>query len=298
MLDRVLEPSFLRTLDRLRLNPEQSVTLHPGNTPVRRGSQPAGMELTNYKEYAPGDDPRHVDWNAYGRFNTLWIKRFRAERQAPLHLLIDVSASMQVPARDGKLPFAAAIAASLSYISLRHQDPVRFVALARGGATTLSPLYRHIGRFPEIRSFLRQLQTNGASNLADGVDAYLRTTQLPGVAVVLSDFLLAPEHWQRALDGLRSRGRTVAALRVIGPEERDPAMLPRRVRLHDVEAGSERLITLTAAHRAQYATALEAHLSSLKRWCDARGVVFVAPETDRGIEHCLFAALPHAGLLH
>ena len=69
----------------------------------------AGSEL-GYCIGIAGDDLRHLDWNAYGRLDELLIKTFRAEREAPMHIFIDASASMAVPADDGKFAFALGLA--------------------------------------------------------------------------------------------------------------------------------------------------------------------------------------------
>src|SRR5438034_11847572 len=105
-LAAVLTPGFLRKLDRLHLSVRRSLSTRPGNTPMPRGAQGTGIELESYKAYDPGDDLRHLDWNAYGRLDQLLIKTFRAEREAPLHLFVDVSASMGVPVTDNKIGFA------------------------------------------------------------------------------------------------------------------------------------------------------------------------------------------------
>src|SRR5499425_3814673 len=141
-LRTVSAPHVLRKLDRLRLVAQHSVTHRPGNTPVARATQASGLELANHKAYAPGDDLRYLDWNAYGRLEQRLIKTFRAEREAPVHLLIDASASMGVPAADGKLGFALGLAAGLAYIALRQNNPVRAAILAER-AGNVSPLLRH-----------------------------------------------------------------------------------------------------------------------------------------------------------
>src|SRR5229473_4144226 len=97
-LAAVLTPPFLRKLDQLLLTVRRALGTRPGNTPMPRGSQGSGIELENYKAYGPGDDLRHLDWNALGRLDQLLIKTFRAEREAPLHLFVDLSASMAFPA--------------------------------------------------------------------------------------------------------------------------------------------------------------------------------------------------------
>lgn len=298
-LGAALDPVFLRKLDRLRLTVRDSASSHPGNTLMRHGSQPHGMELTEYREYVPGDDPRSVDWNAYGRLGALWVKRFRSEREAPLQILIDTSASMGVPAADRKLELAVGLAAALAYVALRQQDPVRLVALGSGPrAVEVSPLFRHVGRFAEIRTFLSTLRTAGAVPLVEAMRAYTRTMQAAALVIIVSDFLQPLAACEEALGLLAGPMQSLAALRVIGPEERDPSLLPRRVRLHDVEAGTERMVTITSEHRQRYARALEAHLQHLAQWCARRRQAFVTVDTDRGLEHCLLDLLPRSGIVH
>lgn len=266
---------------------------------MRHGSQSAGMELTEYRQYVPGDDPRAVDWNAYGRLGALWVKRFRSEREAPLHILIDTSASMGVPVADGKLALATGLAAALAYVAMRQQDPVRLIALGGGPRTVeVSPLYRHVGRFGELRAFIGKLHADGTVPLAEAIRAYRRTTQSAALVILISDFLLPLPACEEALSLLGGPLQSVAALRVIGPEERDPERLPRRARLYDVEAGGERMVTLTNEHRERYVRALAAHLQHLTQWCARRRQVFLPVDTDRGLEHCLFDLLPRSGVVH
>lgn len=291
-------PAFLRTLDRLRFTARCSVGLLPGATPVSRLTQPSGHELAAHKPYTPGDDLRHVDWNALARLDQRVVRTFRAEREAPLHLLLDASASMSVPAADGKLPFAVALAASLAYVALRHGNPVRLAVI--GGtaeALRLSPLLRHVQRLPELHQFLAPLAAAGPTRLADGVDAYLRSTRMPGTAIVVSDFLVEPPIYGRALDELRGRQYDVAAIRVLGAQERDPAALPRRVRLRDAESGVEEDVELTPLARQRYVDAVAEHLADLQRWCAARAIACAVTDPAGGLAGALLTDLPRAGLL-
>ncbi|MEZ4597092.1 MAG: DUF58 domain-containing protein [Chloroflexota bacterium] len=52
------------------------------------------MEFTDYREYAPGDDLRALDWNVYARLERLFIKLFVEEQDVAVHVLLDASASM------------------------------------------------------------------------------------------------------------------------------------------------------------------------------------------------------------
>lgn len=298
-LAAVLTPVFLRKLDRLQLVVRHSLSTRPGNTPMPRGAQGSGIELETYKAYGPGDDLRHLDWNAYGRLDQLLIKTFRAEREAPLHVFIDASGSMTAPAADAKFGYSLALAASLAYISLRGNDPVRIVGLRDAWPEhhLRSSFFRHRDALASVRDFLLALEPGGPAVFAAGIAASLRTQRSPGVAVVLSDFLMAPEAYESGLRALLARGFTVAAVRVIGPGERDPSSLFRRGRLVDVETTNERFITLTQDSLARYQQALTQHLAQLQAFCDRCEIIYCTADTAAGIEQSLFRQFPALGLV-
>ena len=299
LLDDVLTPSFLRKLDPFRLKVRRSLGTRPGNTPMPSGSQAAGLELTRHQSYTPGDELRYVDWNAYGRLDQFLVKRFRAEREAPLHLFIDVSASMRRPMADGKLSFALALTAALSYVSLRQYDPVRVIAIGyEDGSFQASPWFRHLGRLPQLKEFVAARVASEAGTLTNGVRSYLETTRLPGLAVVFSDFLVPPDDYESALGQLHARGCSVAAVRLLGPRERDPDTLRGSVKLRDAETGRERVVRLTRNHRDAYVGALQNHLDQLRDWCTRRAILFTVGDTAATVERCLLHDFTRAGLLH
>jgi hypothetical protein len=114
---------------------------------------------------------------------------------------------------------------------------------------------------------------------------------------MLSDFLVPAESYQRALHHLQASGYAVAAVRIIGPREREPASATRRIRLFDVESKRERIIDLTPSHREKYRRALTQHLDGLRSWCDATAIPFCVVETDRPPSHAMTDSLPRAGIL-
>jgi uncharacterized protein (DUF58 family) len=54
----------------------------------------SSLEFRDYRDYQPGDDLRHVDWNAYARSDSLTIKLFREEVTPHADVLLDVTRSM------------------------------------------------------------------------------------------------------------------------------------------------------------------------------------------------------------
>ena len=77
----------------------------PRGGPVNRTGSTLGaragssLEFRDYRGYEPGDDLRHVDWNAYARTDQLSVKLFREEVSPHLDVLIDGSRSMALASR-------------------------------------------------------------------------------------------------------------------------------------------------------------------------------------------------------
>ncbi len=290
-------PAFLRSLERLRLNVRSGTGAHPGNNPVPTATQDSGLEFAKHRPYLPGDDLRHIDWNALARHDTKLVKTFRAEREAPLHILVDTSASMVTPAEDAKAEAAIAVAAGLAYISLRNRDPVRVAALDQSGARHVAPLLRHPQRLPLLTDGLRACAGAGRTTLDVSVRSYLASTRLPGIAIMISDFLVDKDDYQRAMGRLQAGGYAVAVIRILGQREREPTATTRRVRIFDVETGSERIVDLSPHHRALYARALQEHIEGLRSWCDAVGIPFCVIDTEVLPGIAMIQSLTRAGIV-
>lgn len=52
------------------------------------------MDFQDHRSYSPGDDPRHINWNAYARTGQYTMKVFREENRPMVDLIVDASASM------------------------------------------------------------------------------------------------------------------------------------------------------------------------------------------------------------
>jgi len=80
---------------------------------IRRGTS---IEFVDYRHYVPGDDPRQVDWNIYGRSGSLFVKMFEEEEVLTVHLLVDGSASMDW-GTPNKAAMARQLTAALGYVA-------------------------------------------------------------------------------------------------------------------------------------------------------------------------------------
>ena len=125
--------SFLRSLRSLQIGTtrRRAGTMSGERRSPRRGRS---VEFADYRNYAPGDDPRRVDWNVYARLERPYIKLFEDEQDITVHLLLDDSPSMfwhmddealaSHSALSAKWLCAAQLTAALAYIALACGDRV------------------------------------------------------------------------------------------------------------------------------------------------------------------------------
>src|SRR5947199_267136 len=86
-------------------------------------------EFPQHREYATGDDLRHVDWKVWARQDRLYVKQFEEETNLRCTLLVDVSNSMAYGTRAlSKYEYGCTLACSLAYLILRQQDGVGCVS--------------------------------------------------------------------------------------------------------------------------------------------------------------------------
>jgi hypothetical protein len=133
-LEDLLTAPLIARLDRLDL---LSRKLLSGKLPGERRSKRRGrsVEFADFRQYVPGDDLRHIDWNILGRLDKLFIKIFREEEDLSLHIILDASASMDAAATTdpndptSKLTYAARLGAGLAYLGLVNQNRVSLSAI-------------------------------------------------------------------------------------------------------------------------------------------------------------------------
>jgi uncharacterized protein (DUF58 family) len=301
LLEQVLAPQVLGSLDRVRLRVGHASGDRPGHTRVRGRDDASGTELERHVTYTPGDDLRRVDWNVYARLGELLTRRFVAEREVPVWILIDTSASMGPRESRSKLDLACAVAAVLGAVSLAGGDRLSFVAVpgnvrAAGQAGhTVGPL-RSRRDLARLRQFLTELQpAPGEGDLVAGLEKATRLVRR-GLIVLISDFLFE----RSILDGIlaviarrRCEGKLV---QVLSREDIDPSWLRGQHRLIDRETGEDYEIDPSVATWQRYRETLDAHCDDVRRAALARGMSSVVTVTDVGLERFVATELPRLGL--
>jgi hypothetical protein len=298
----------------------------------RRGRS---VEFDDYREYVPGDDLRHIDWNVFARLDRFFLKIFQEEEDLSLHLVLDCSASMSAGAPN-KLLFAARLAVALGYVGLVRNNRVMMTLLgAPGGPARLEPIrgrrnVQRLGLFVLDNAFGHASGTPDRPRQATNdspqraFTAALRTVADGsgggrGVVVLLSDLLIPPmggyEDGLRLLAAAAARGITgldVYCLQILSPGELDPALerrggedAPRDsaaaitgdLRLTDAETGKAAEVTVTAELLKQYRAAAERYVDTIATFCTARGLAHSLVRSDADVPTLVIDTLRRRGLL-
>lgn len=243
-----------------------------------------GIEFADHRQYARGDDFRHIDWKAYKRVNRLLLRLFEEEQDLPIYLLLDVSGSM---AEEAKFDVARKVAAALCYVGLVHLDHLTILTFTQGLAHESSP-GRGTGRIFRVFEMLERLEAAGPTDLRESLKAFAARPRPVGLTVIISDFM-DPGGFEAGLKILRALGHDVFVIHVASQADRDPATLGD-VRFVDAETGELRDVDVTPRLAAAYAGAWEAHATELRNFCGRYGLGYVRADAERPFEEIVLQA--------
>lgn len=267
---KILDNDELRRIHSLAMQIKTPVS---GQATGNRKSKSKGtsVEFSDFREYVPGDDFRRIDWNAYGRFNRLFVKLYMEEREAPVQVFPDISLSMDY-GTPNKFFAACRLAAAVSYISLLSYDSVYVNPWNEKIHGAYGP-FRTQSAYIKVDNLLAGLKASGKSNFSDALRNMEWKTGR-GVSFVITDGLLR-EGLEEGLKYLKYRNQDVFLCLVLSPEEMSP-VLNGAVKLIDSETGEAIEVTVSAALLKRYEESLKQHLAKLGEQCRKWGVHFAA----------------------
>lgn len=178
------------------------------------------VEFSEHRLYAPGDDPKNIDWVAYAKTGKYYIKKFEAETNITGYLAIDLSQSMSYTYRQSltKLDYSICLAAALAFLMISQQDPVGLVTFDQRLGACVPPRSRR-GQLPTILSQLTKLQASGQTDLASSLAQLTAMLRHRSLIMLMSDLLTDEEPMLRALRNLRHAGHDVIVFHVLDEAE-------------------------------------------------------------------------------
>jgi len=182
----------------------------------------SSLEFQDYRQYAPGDDLRHVDWAAYARSEVLTVRLYREEVAPRIDLVLDVSRSMAVT--DRKFQSYAELCALIACCAASTEADTRVVT-----SSSVEPV--PLRRPEDVEGVLT---CEASLSVIEQPHLPLRRRSL---RVVVSDFLF-PQDADVIVNRLARDGASLALVQLTLREEAEPA-IEGGYRFIDVEGNGE-----------------------------------------------------------
>ena len=254
------------------------------------------IEFLQHRQYAPGDDPRHVDWKVWAKQDRLYVKQYEEDTNLRCAMLVDVSGSMRYGSGAlNKYEYACTVAVSLAYLLLKQQDAVGCMAFDEAVRARVPMRTKRT----HLNAIIKSLSASSPAKKTQ-LDLILRqaaeTYPKRGLVVLISDLLVDRSGLIAGLKLLRQRGHDVLVLHVMDDEELDfPFTGPTRFDGLELD---ERLNCNPRALREGYLKALHAYLDEVRRGCARNVVDYALLRTSDPLDAALAAFLSNRLGMH
>ncbi len=253
----------------------------------------SGVEFADYREYVPGDDPRHIDWNLYARLQKLFLRLFEEEEDLYVYILLDISKSMTL-GEPNRLDYARRVAASLAYITLNNLDRVSLITFGEKLEGRLPP-HRGKKNIFKVLKFLDRLPKGAGTNTENSLRAFVHQTSRRGIAIVISDFF-DEKGYQQALNFLRYHKFEIYAIQLYDQRDFHPK-LKGDVELVDYETGAILATTLSPKMLEAYRQAFWDFCDELDRFCKKNEITLFRTKIQIPFEDLILDIFRRGGFL-
>ncbi len=148
-----------------------------------------GMSFSEVREYASGDDVRHIDWNVTARTGQPFVKVYEEERELTIMLMVDISDSTFFGSGDyQKSEYITELAAVLAFSASQNQDKVGLILFSDKVELYMPPKKgrQHISRI--IRELLVRRPGVRKSGLVQPLRFLYGVMHKKAICFVCSDF--------------------------------------------------------------------------------------------------------------
>lgn len=291
----LFEPAFVRALESLSLAGRRAPS---GQAAGQWRSRTSGssVEFSDYRTYAPGDEFRRIDWNAYARLERLFVRLYRAEEDLALTVIVDASASMGW-GRPAKARLAAQLAGALAFVALQSGDRVDLFTSRNAQVDERLNRLRGAASAWTAWRLLERLTCDGATDLNGSLAACSRFMHGAGLTVVLSD-LFSPNGYQQGIDALLGLRQDVLLIQILAPDELEPpADLLGEWRLLDTEPNPMVEASITPAVLRAYRRLAATFCQEVTDFCRRRGITYLQLRSDTNVADIVLRTFRNIGVV-
>jgi uncharacterized protein (DUF58 family) len=254
------------------------------------------VEFRQHRQYAWGDDLRHVDWKAWAKQDRLYVKQFEEDTNLRCTLLVDVSNSMSYGTGPlNKYEYGATIAASLGYLTLRQQDALGCVSFDEA-PRVMVPLRSKRNHLESVIQALDRSAPQQKTDMYRILRQVAETYPRRGLMILISDLLVPREGLFKGLKLLRQQGHDVLVFHVLDDEELDfnfngPTRFEGLELPHHLSCNPRSL-------REGYLKSLHTYLDEVRRGCARNTVDYALLRTSQPLDAALAAYLSNRLGMH
>ena len=251
--------------------------------------QGQSVEFAEHKEYAPGDEIRHLDWKAFGKFDKYYIKRFEHETNLHAVLVLDGSGSMGYQSGAlSKLEVAKILSGALAYLLVRQQDAAGLAVVTGEGFKDL-PARAAAGHLRLVLDELESVVPWRTTDLFRAADHLAEKISRRSLVAVFSDLFDDRQEALKRILHLRARKNDLAIFQIVDPAELtfpfdDPTLF--------LSMEDERKIEVNPREIKQsYLEEFGAFLKSVRTTCAEADVDYELVRTDESLDAVLLRFL-------
>jgi uncharacterized protein (DUF58 family) len=248
------------------------------------------VEFATHREYAPGDDLRHIDWKVWSKTDRLYIKEYEAETNLKCNMLLDCSKSMRYGEKSGwsKFDYGATAAASLAFLLQQQQDAVGLVLFSNQIDQVLRPSTHPT----HLKLMLHELEKVNPERTTDVSDVFLSLAgqiRQRGIIALFSDLFVDPQILGESLSQFRLRGHEVIVFHLMHRDELEFPFADNTL-FRGLEVDVQ-LQTEPRALRRSYLEALERYMAQVRKVCAVAGIDHVLVDTSKPLDGVLSSYL-------
>ena len=248
------------------------------------------IEFAAHREYAPGDDLRHIDWKVWSKTDRLYIKEYEEETNLKCHLIVDCSKSMRYGETTGwsKFDYAATCAASLGYMMQQQQDAVGMVMFSN----KIEKNFKTSSHPSHLKMLFHELEKTEPDDTTDMSEPFLALAaqiRQRGMVVLFSDLFLDPDVLAKSLSQFRLRRHEVVVFHVMHHDELEFPFQDNTL-FRGMEVAGE-LHTEPRALRKSYMEAVDRYMTRVKKACAVAGIDHVLLDTSKPLDGVLSSYL-------
>ena len=241
------------------------------------------VEFAEHREYAPGDDIRHVDWKVWSKTDKYYLKQYEEETNLLAYLLLDTSESMSYGSTGNvtKMRYAQYAAAALSYLIVQQQDSVGLATFDRQVNRYMKPS----GQASHLKELFHLMDATPARNKSDMSVIFhdlAERFRKRGIVMVLSDLFDDVPNILNGLRHFRHRRHEVVVFHVLDPAELDFPF--RDTTLFKGLEGLGDVLTEPHALRKAYQAEVGQFIEDLRKGCRTINIDYVPLRTDRPLD--------------